>query len=108
MRAALIQSTPDAVANYLPDNYRVVDYDPRGVYIEGEDVAGWTLDDYVLPRLASGLYFGQEVEPREPSVLCTCRNCETQYRISQRLVDAAASPSSKWINLCPSCIQDEV
>lgn len=30
--------------------------------IAGEDVAGWTLDDYVIPRLASGLIFADEIE----------------------------------------------
>lgn len=33
----------------------------KGVIIKGKDVAGWTLDGYVLPRLASGLYFGEEL-----------------------------------------------
>jgi len=32
------------------------------VVIGGHDVAGWTLDDYVLPRLASGLIFGEEIK----------------------------------------------
>ena len=35
------------------------------VVIEGEDVAGWTLDDYVIPRLASGLIFATEVTDTE-------------------------------------------
>jgi hypothetical protein len=52
----------ETVAAYLPSNYRVVWSDDESVTIEGEDVAGWTLDDYVLPRLASGLMFGTEVE----------------------------------------------
>ena len=29
--------------------------------IGGYDDAGWTLDGYVLPRLASGLIFGEEI-----------------------------------------------
>jgi hypothetical protein len=33
----------------------------EGLVIEGTDNAGWTLDGYVLPRLASGLYFGKEI-----------------------------------------------
>lgn len=54
------------VAAYLPSNYEVVDCDVTGedgdsVIIEGFDSAGWTLDDYVLPRLASGGMFGTEV-----------------------------------------------
>lgn len=70
-RYARIVAAPEQVAPFLPDNYRVVATDRgRGaqessgalvVIIAGEDSAGWTLDDYVLPRLASGLYFGREV-----------------------------------------------
>jgi hypothetical protein len=29
--------------------------------IVGEDFAGWTLDAYILPRLASGLHWAEEV-----------------------------------------------
>ena len=66
MRRALIATANverdlTAVAAYLPANYRVVGATPDGILIEGEDRAGWTLDDYVLPRLASGLYHGREV-----------------------------------------------
>lgn len=61
-RKALIGSGDvAAIKQYLPANYRVVEVTEAGTLIEGEDVAGWTLDDYVLPRLASGLYFGLEV-----------------------------------------------
>lgn len=56
--------TPERVAAYLPSNYSVVntntsrvDGDVVAVYIEGEDSMGWTFDDYVEPRLASGLMF---------------------------------------------------
>jgi hypothetical protein len=48
---------------YLPDQYEVFGwtYDGEGVVIRGRDNAGWTLDEYVLPRLASGMFFGKEV-----------------------------------------------
>ena len=51
------------VAAYLPSNYQVAGWDDNveGVVIVGSDSAGWTLDDYVLPRLASGCMFGKEV-----------------------------------------------
>lgn len=43
------------VARFLPSNYEVVAEHPSGVItIEGQDSAGWAMDDYVLPRLASG------------------------------------------------------
>jgi hypothetical protein len=34
--------------------------------IAGEDVAGWMLDDYVIPRLASGLIFANEIDLSHP------------------------------------------
>lgn len=71
-RAIVRGGAPHVVAAYLPSNYRVLfDHEltvDKTVVIEGEDVAGWTLDDYVLPRLASGLYFGEEVVEPEPEV----------------------------------------
>jgi hypothetical protein len=49
------------VKAYLPGNYTATLADDGLITIEGEDVAGWTLDDYVIPRLASGLIFAEEV-----------------------------------------------
>lgn len=46
----------DAVRRYLPENYAAFTYG-LDVIIEGQDVAGWTLEGYVIPRLNSGLYF---------------------------------------------------
>lgn len=46
---------------YLPDSFTVLIELGGDVVIVGNDVAGWTLDDYVLPRLASGLIFAEEV-----------------------------------------------
>ncbi len=65
--AKVTNSTEATVARYLPGNYHVVDVndaDPNAVtvYIEGEDNAGWTLDDYVIPRLASGLIVARETD----------------------------------------------
>jgi hypothetical protein len=54
------------VEAYLPSNYhatqvfRVGQVDEAVVEIVGYDRAGWTLDDYVIPRLASGLIFAHE------------------------------------------------
>jgi hypothetical protein len=54
------------VANYLPANFeaRVFADATLGdvVLIEGYDRAGWTLDTYVIPRLASGLIVAKEVK----------------------------------------------
>lgn len=65
MRFAVItglQVTPERVAAYLPGNYAVVGTtQERHVVISGIDVAGWTLEDYVLPRLGSGVMVGREL-----------------------------------------------
>ena len=58
--------TPDRVAAYLPSAYHIVEHDVVGrdgdsVIIEGTDQAGWTLDDYIIPRLASGLMSATEI-----------------------------------------------
>lgn len=55
------------VAAYLPNNYMVTDrttdeYGRVAFIIIGEDDAGWTLDDYVIPRLASGLMWCKEIK----------------------------------------------
>jgi hypothetical protein len=50
----------DAVRRYLPSNY-TADSDGGSIWIHGQDSLGWTLDGYVIPRLASGLYFAREV-----------------------------------------------
>ena len=59
------RATADAVGAYLPAGYKVAASDGSTCVIRGEDEAGWTLDGYVLPRLASGLYTGEEVERQE-------------------------------------------
>jgi hypothetical protein len=66
---------------YLPDNYEIVAelieretrfscVAPDGVeakdktvfVIEGEDSHGWTMEDYVIPRYASGLTWVEEID----------------------------------------------
>lgn len=58
MRYAYIHAPVDRVAPYLPANYRPIATTEHGTIIGGEDDAGWTLEGYVLPRLASGLIVG--------------------------------------------------
>lgn len=60
----------DQLERYLPANYRVVGgaHERDGLWgytIEGHDVAGWTLDGYVIPRLQSGLYGAHEIPAGE-------------------------------------------
>lgn len=70
--AIVTNGTERAVGAYLPDNYGVLRTLVDGrVLIGGQDKAGWTLEDYVLPRLASGLMFGSKVScTTAMSVLC--------------------------------------
>ena len=68
MRYAIVKGsgiTLEKIARYMPGNYEAVEFKNDAVLIRGEDNAGWTLDEYVLPRLASGLYFGKEVSELE-------------------------------------------
>lgn len=66
-RFALVSGARDTheVEALLPDNYRVVGETRANgfpvVIIAGEDVAGWRLDEYVIPRLASGLLWSLEL-----------------------------------------------
>ena len=48
------------VRAYLPSNYSAR-MDGDAVLIAGCDSHGWTLDGYVIPRLASGLIVAKEV-----------------------------------------------
>jgi hypothetical protein len=58
------------VRAYLPGNYQVVweyEEDGRPVFvIEGTDSHGWTLDNYVIPRYASGLIWCDEIDLSHP------------------------------------------
>lgn len=48
------------IRRYLPSNY-TADSDGGDIYLHGVDSAGWSLDGYVIPRLASGLYRAEEI-----------------------------------------------
>ena len=52
----------ETVRCYLPANYTALQT-ADGVLISGQDSHGWTLDGYVIPRLASGLIVAEEVQP---------------------------------------------
>lgn len=93
-RYAIVRNTDTQrqLEAYLPDNYRIIfqgyelpnglapgrsryahtnpdesDRTIREVFvIQGEDRAGWTLDAYVKPRLASGLIWAEEIDLSHP------------------------------------------
>jgi hypothetical protein len=70
--------TAEKVAAYLPRNYTVegvaIDhpfqndqsYTETVIVIGGRDDHGWTLDRYVIPRLATGLMRADEIDLSHP------------------------------------------
>lgn len=77
MRYAIVTGarTQHEAEAYLPGNYRLVhevrNADDLGIpypafVIAGEDDSGWTLDDYVIPRYASGLIQAREIDYTHP------------------------------------------
>ena len=50
------------VNTYMPGNYRAVALPDAGlIVIAGTDYLGWSLDDYVIPRLQSGGWYAVEL-----------------------------------------------
>lgn len=104
-RYALVRTNRggDEVKPYLPGNYQVIGSQPVpptggwNVYVAGEDNAGWTLDDYVIPRLGSGLISAREVtaaEVREaiPVLFDKARDArldETAREITASIIESA-------------------
>jgi FAD synthase len=64
IRLAICNGTLEDVAQYLPQKYQVIGRTVLGdgVIIAGTDWLGWTLDEYVIPRLASGLITCTEIK----------------------------------------------
>lgn len=70
IRRALLQhdaSDARTIADYLPQGYRLEET-REGLVIAGHDFMGWTLDGYVIPRLASGLWAAGEIDGRGFSI----------------------------------------
>ena len=74
--AVVSGGTAEQIERYLPANYRMVcavddvfngglSRPIEGFLIQGTDDSGWTLDEYVIPRLRSGLYGCREVTAAE-------------------------------------------
>lgn len=97
MRYALIRnSNEQEVAAYLPSNYKVLGTEGDDVLIGGQDNAGWTLDDYVLPRLASGLRFGQELSEAEGEAWAE----RLEWMAEARYLGAdAALAAASWLSM---------
>jgi hypothetical protein len=100
IRTAVVYKAPaDTVARYLPSNYSVLRAEGENVIIQGEDSAGWTLEDYVIPRLASGMIRAKETT-YHGIVKAVCLNCglvHTDPSSLEILNDAPPGPE------CPNC-----
>lgn len=67
MRVAVVRNADDpAVKRYLPTNYGSFQFG-FDVFVVGTDVAGWTMDDYIIPRLRSGNYGVREIHFDDPA-----------------------------------------
>ena len=62
------RSPLETVQRYLPSNYTARQIG-EGILIEGVDSHGWTMVDYVIPRLASGLHWAREIAEPEALIL---------------------------------------
>lgn len=56
------RDTAKTVAAYMPGNYKVLGMQGDDVIIGGVDNHGWTLDEYVIPRLGSGMMHCEEIK----------------------------------------------
>lgn len=73
MRFAIVTGARDAkeLWAYLPGNFAVLGGGPVKTYrdavyvIGGSDSQGWTLDDYVIPRLGSGNIGAREISGKQ-------------------------------------------
>lgn len=59
------RTTLEQVQAALPANFTATQVEDGTIYIQGRDEAGWTLEGYVIPRLASGLIFAEEVTKQD-------------------------------------------
>jgi len=78
MRLAIVKNAESAkkLYRYMPANYVILGGIDGEYLIGGYDEAGWTLDGYVIPRLASGLIWATEVTDNQEVVLGFLREQE--------------------------------
>jgi len=66
VRSTLREDTdPEMVKAYLPANFRVLGLMDDEVVVIGHDHLGWTAEQYVIPRLQSGMFVVAEVDITE-------------------------------------------
>jgi hypothetical protein len=57
----------EEVQAYLPSNYKARDCGEGEILISGRDSHGWTMEDYVRPRLMSGMIWAEPMTSLEVS-----------------------------------------
>lgn len=95
MRRAIARGRLESIERYMPGNYdATLMATVNGVeivLIEGSDQAGWTLDGYVIPRLASGLYPAREIpvldDPPSPPLL-PLPEMTAEWKVIRKVADA--------------------
>ena len=59
----------EQVERYLPNNYYIAAETPEGFLLAGTDAFGWTMKDFVIPRLQSGSIGVREITAEQALVL---------------------------------------
>lgn len=89
------RDSAESISRYLPANYRIIADQRDQVIVAGTDNAGWTMDGYVLPRLASGLIAGHEItDPAEIQATVpqpTDEDLDTAWSDAYYIADVGAS-----------------
>jgi hypothetical protein len=94
--AFIVEGHPlERVARHLPANYAALSREDGAVTVVGVDTAGWTLDGYVLPRLASGGIRPAHLTPVHGQVPCVVGDYVRQlaYALTDARRDLEAVPA---------------
>lgn len=102
-RFLLVSSSRDSAAEvspYLPANYYLALETPEGFLVAGSDNAGWTLKDYVIPRLLSGSISSQEISKDKALAL----GFKPQEMVITNAEALFWSNSDGWVDLASATI----
>lgn len=61
MKFAKCSRSVDQVRPYMPTNYHVAEATDGKALVYGTDDHGWTMEDYVIPRLGSGMIAATQI-----------------------------------------------
>ena len=96
------------VAAYMPANYKVTVVTPERIWIAGNDNAGWTMQDYVIPRLASGIIYAREAvlgvdDPDQGLVPAVCEKHGATFIADAQAFTGFAGGNSAWWQYACGC-----